>query len=71
MSEREEGNSPMALALRRAGFRRAHRWWVTQEQFELMAYMAHQNEDEVRRIKELVKEDFPTGRSNRHGFVDW
>ena len=73
MSEREEGNSPVALALRKAGYRRAHRWWVTQEQFELMEYIASQNTADVIRIKVMVKEEFPSGRgSRRHGFVeDW
>ncbi len=54
-SEREEGNSPMARALRRAGYRRCHRWWLTPEQFELVAYLAHQNEEAVLAIKQTVR----------------
>lgn len=54
MSEREEGDSPSARALRAAGYRRCHRWWLTPEQWEMVQWMAHQNEEDVMRIKDRV-----------------
>lgn len=51
MSEREQGDSRSARALRAHGFRRCHRWWVKQDQFELIAYLAKQNEGELNEIK--------------------
>lgn len=51
MSNGSELKSKGAQALRAAGFRPLPRWWVTQEQLDLIAYMARQNQDEVNRIR--------------------
>ena len=40
-----------ALALRAAGYKPCPRWWLTQEQLDLLEYMAKQNEAEVNRIR--------------------
>lgn len=52
MSNGSELKSPGAMALRAAGYKPCPRWWLTQEQLELVAYMARQNEAEVNRIRE-------------------
>jgi len=39
------------MALRAAGYKPCPRWWLTAEQMELVAYMAHQNEDIVNQIR--------------------
>lgn len=52
MSNGSELKSPGAQALRAAGFKPCPRWWLTQEQLDLVAYMARQNEDDVNRIRE-------------------
>jgi hypothetical protein len=49
---RDPSNSPGARALRRAGYVKLPAWWVTQEQFELIEYMAKQNKDDIDAIKE-------------------
>ena len=41
-----------ASALRSAGYMRAHRWWLTPEQWEQVRLMAQENLPEVTRIKE-------------------
>ena len=43
--------SPAAKALRAAGYKPCPRWWLTEEQMELVAYMAAQNADDVNRIR--------------------
>jgi len=48
---REASNSPGARALRLAGYVKCPAWWLTQEQFELLQYMAKQNLAEINRIK--------------------
>jgi hypothetical protein len=40
-----------ALALRTAGYKPCPRWWLTQEQLDLLEYMAKQNSEEVNRIR--------------------
>jgi hypothetical protein len=40
-----------AKALREAGYKPCPRWWLTQEQLDLLEYMAKQNEAEVNRIR--------------------
>lgn len=50
--DRERDRGPVARAMTTAGFRRCHRWWVTQEQFELIAYLAAQNKDTIMAIWE-------------------
>jgi hypothetical protein len=49
---RDPSNSPGARALRLAGYVKLPAWWVTQEQFELIEYMAKQNKDDIDAIKE-------------------
>lgn len=54
MSNGSELKSPAALALRAAGYKPLPRWWVTQEQLELIEYMAKQNEKDVNEIRKLA-----------------
>ena len=49
---REASNSPGARALRLAGYVKLPAWWVTQEQFELIEYLARQNLETISKIKE-------------------
>jgi hypothetical protein len=49
---RDPSNSPGAKALRLAGYVKLPAWWVTQEQFELIEYMAKQNKADIDAIKE-------------------
>jgi hypothetical protein len=49
---RDASNSPGAQALRRAGYVKCPAFWVTQEQYELIRYMAEQNKDIINAIKE-------------------
>jgi hypothetical protein len=49
---RDASNSPGAQALRRAGYVKCPAFWVTQEQYELIRYMAEQNLDTINAIKE-------------------
>lgn len=51
MSHGRELKSPGAMALRAAGYKPCPRWWLTEEQMELVAYMASQNSAEVNRIR--------------------
>jgi len=51
MPNGSELKSPAAKALRAAGYKPCPRWWLTEEQMELVAYMARQNADEVNRIR--------------------
>lgn len=51
MTNGSELKSPGAQALRAAGFKPCPRWWLTQEQLDLVEYMARQNQDEVNRIR--------------------
>jgi hypothetical protein len=64
---REASNSPGARALRLAGYVKLPGLWVTQEQLELVLYMARQNLDEVNRIKHQANgyDDRPWERNNR------
>jgi hypothetical protein len=52
---RDPSNSPGARALRLAGYVKLPAWWVTQEQFELIEYMAKQNLAEINRIKDQAE----------------
>lgn len=45
-------DSPGAKALRAAGYVKCPSWWVTQEQYELICYMAAQNKPDIDRIKD-------------------
>lgn len=49
---RSASDSPGARALRAAGYVKLPGWWVTQEQYELVAYMAQQNKATIDEIKE-------------------
>jgi hypothetical protein len=49
---REVSNSPGARALRLAGYVKLPAWWVTQEQYELILWMAQQNKETIEAIKE-------------------
>lgn len=51
MSHGSELKSKGAEALRAAGYLPCPRLWLTQEQMDLLVYMAKQNEDEVNRIR--------------------
>ncbi len=51
MSNGSELKSKAAQRLRAAGFKPCARWWLTAEQFELVEYMARQNEADVNRIR--------------------
>lgn len=51
MSNGSELKSGSARRLRAAGYLPCPRWWLTEEQLELVAYMAQQNADEVNRIR--------------------
>ncbi len=60
---REVSNSPGARALRLAGYVKLPAWWVTQEQLELIEYMAKQNKADIDAIKERanapwIKKDY-------------
>ena len=62
MSHGSELKSKSAIALRAAGYYPCPRLWLTNEQMDLLVYMANQNADEVNRIRaeanrrELTKE---------------
>lgn len=60
MSNGSELKSAGAQALRAAGFKPCPRWWLTQEQMELVAYMAMQNEDTVNQIRAEASRPKPT-----------
>ena len=49
---RAASDSPAARALRDAGYVKLPGWWVTQEQADLVEYMARQNLEEINAIKE-------------------
>jgi len=51
MTNGSELKSPAAKALRAAGYKPCPRWWLTEEQMELVAYMAAQNSNDVNRIR--------------------
>jgi hypothetical protein len=60
---RDPSNSPGARALRLAGYVKLPAWWVTQEQLELIEYMAKQNKADIDAIKERanatwIEEDY-------------
>lgn len=52
MSNGSELKSAGALALRRAGFIPLPRWWVTEDQFEVIRRMAMGNDEVVNQIRE-------------------
>ncbi len=52
---RDPSNSPGARALRLAGYVKLPAWWVTEEQLQLIEYMAKQNLAEITRIKDQAE----------------
>ena len=52
---RDASNSPGARALRLAGYVKLPAWWVTEEQLQLIEYMAKQNLAEINRIKDQAE----------------
>ena len=53
---RDANDSPAARALRQSGFVKCPSWWITQDQLELIEYLARQNLDEINRIKDREKQ---------------
>lgn len=51
MTSGSDLKSAGAKALRAAGYKPCPRWWLTEEQMKLVAYMAAQNADDVNRIR--------------------
>jgi hypothetical protein len=49
---RTASDSPGARALRLAGYVKSPSFWVTQEQYEMIVWMAQQNKEEIEAIKE-------------------
>lgn len=47
--------SPIATALREAGYQPLPRLWVTAEQMDLILWMVKQNQDDVNRIRREVE----------------
>lgn len=41
-----------AVALRLAGYVKSPSFWVTQEQYEMIVWMANQNKSEIERIRQ-------------------
>jgi len=56
ISNGSELKSKGAMALRAAGYFPLPRLWVTQEQLDLIVYLAKQNEAEVNRIRAEASE---------------
>ncbi len=42
--------------MRQAGYVKCPAWWLTQEQFELLQYMARQNLPDINRIKQEAED---------------
>jgi hypothetical protein len=52
---RDPSNSLGARALRLAGYVKLPAWWVTEEQLQLIEYIAKQNLAEINRIKDQAE----------------
>lgn len=63
---RSAGDSPGARALRAAGYVKLPGFWVTEEQYELVAYMARQNKDTIDTIKERANAKNQQGYYTRY-----
>jgi hypothetical protein len=61
---RDASNSPGARALRLAGYVKLPAWWVTEEQLQLIEYMAQQNLPEISRIKNEAEACQPRWQSD-------
>jgi hypothetical protein len=46
-----------AKALRAAGYKPCPRWWLTDEQLDLVAYMARQNAEDVNKIRHAANRE--------------
>ena len=46
-----------AKALRAAGYKPCPRWWLTDEQLDLVAYMARQNAEDVNDIRHAANRE--------------
>ncbi len=60
MSERDPrhpGHGAVSAALRAAGYKPAPRVWLTEDQMDLLMYMARQNGDDVNRIRAEARRD--------------
>lgn len=53
------------MALRLAGYVKSPSFWVTQEQFELILWMAQQNKSEIDRIRQEAEAGY--GRADDYG----
>jgi hypothetical protein len=53
---RDASDSPAAQALRQAGFVKCPSWWITQDQLELIEYLARQNLDQINSIKDRINQ---------------
>jgi hypothetical protein len=53
---RDASNSPGARALRLAGYVKSPSFWVTQEQYELILWLAQQNKETIEAIKDEANE---------------
>lgn len=55
--KRDHKPTPTADALRKAGFSPIPRWWVTQDQLDVIRRMALGNEGVVTEIRDQVRRD--------------
>jgi len=53
---RDASNSLGARALRLAGYVKSPSFWVTQEQYELILWLAQQNKETIEAIKDEANE---------------
>lgn len=54
---RHPDHGAVSAALREAGYKPAPRVWLTEEQMDLLMYMARQNGDDVNRIRAEARRD--------------
>lgn len=58
-------DSRVGRALREAGLKPCPRWWLTDEQLDLVAYMARQNAELVDEVRARVREEEIAWRRHR------
>lgn len=63
---RAPGDSPVSRALRDAGYIPLPRWWMTQDQVDLIAYMARQNKPDIDRIRNMLRDDEQTSEDSQN-----
>lgn len=56
MSHGSELKGAAARALRKAGYKPCPRWWLTQDQLDLVQYMWRQNEAAVQEIRQRAND---------------